>query len=75
LPRALEAAVATGYPPVMGWKQMFTPPGVAWSRESDIPTTQFAGVDRRYLRTLGFELVDGCDLSDSDTATSQAGQS
>jgi len=72
LPRVLEASVATGYPPVMGWTQLFTVPGVAWSHESDIPTAQFAGVDRHYLRTLRLELVDGRDFSDSDRATSQA---
>ena len=71
LPGVLDASIGTGYPPVMGWKQMFTVPGVGWSRESDIPTAQFAGVDGHYLRTLGLQLLSGRDFSDSDTATSQ----
>jgi putative ABC transport system permease protein len=72
LPGVLDVSIGTGYPPVMGWKQMFTVPGVGWSRQSDIPTAQFAGVDGHYLRTLGLQLVGGRDFSDSDTATSQS---
>jgi putative ABC transport system permease protein len=70
LPGVQETSIATGYPPVIGWKQMFTVPGLAWSRKSEVPTAQFAGVDRHYLRTLGMELERGTDFSDNQTATS-----
>src|SRR5215469_10336788 len=66
-----KRALPRGYPPVIGWKQMLTVPRSGRSRESEVPTTQFAGVDRHYLRTLGIEMERGRDFSDNDTATSQ----
>jgi putative ABC transport system permease protein len=70
LPGVLDASIATGYPPSFAWKQMFTIPGLPFSRVSDVPTALFAGVDWRYLRTLGLALVNGRDFSENDTALS-----
>jgi putative ABC transport system permease protein len=70
LPGVLDASVATGYPPMIGWQQTFTIPGVPFSRVADVPMTRFVGVDARYLRTLGFPLLNGRDFAESDTSTS-----
>jgi putative ABC transport system permease protein len=70
LPGVRDASMTTGYPPSFRWAQMFTIPGSPAPRISDIPTAQFAGVDDRYLHTLGLRLVNGRDLSQSDTAAS-----
>jgi len=70
LPGVLDASMTTGYPPSFRWTQMFTVPGILSSRAADVPTAQFAGVDWRYLRTLGFPLMNGRDFAESDTATS-----
>jgi predicted permease len=55
---------------MIGWQQMFTIPGVPFSRVADVPMTRFVGVDARYLRTLGFPLLNGRDFAESDTSTS-----
>jgi predicted permease len=55
----------------MPWQQMFTIPGLAFSRAADVPVTRFAAVDSRYLQTMGFALLSGRDLAESDTSTSQ----
>ena len=70
LPGVLDASLTTGYPPSMPWQQMFTVPGLTLSRTADIPMTQFAAVDARYLRTLGFPLLSGRDFAETDTSTS-----
>jgi putative ABC transport system permease protein len=71
LPGVVDASVTTGYPPMMGWQQMFTIPGVPFSRAADVPLARFAAVDARYLRTLGLVLLNGRDFVDADTTTSQ----
>jgi putative ABC transport system permease protein len=71
LPGVLDASVTTGYPPNIGWQQMFTIPGRPFSRSSDVPIVRFAAVDARYLRTMGFPLLNGRDFADSDISTSQ----
>jgi putative ABC transport system permease protein len=71
LPGVVDASVATGYPPTIGWQQMFTIPGRPFSRTSDVPMIRFAAVDAHYLRTLGFPLLNGRDFAESDTSTSQ----
>ncbi|HEY2014723.1 MAG TPA: ABC transporter permease, partial [Bryobacteraceae bacterium] len=71
LPGVVDASVTTGYPPVIGWQQMFTVPGTPVSRTADVPTTRFAAVDARYLRTLGLLLVNGRDFAETDTSISQ----
>jgi len=71
LPGVLGATIATGYPPMIGWKQMFTIDGRPATRMEDVPLVRFAGVDDRYLGTLGISLVNGRDLAESDTADSQ----
>jgi putative ABC transport system permease protein len=70
LPGVLGATVATGYPPMVGWKQMFTIDGRPASRTEDVPLARFVGADERYLRTLSISLVRGRDLAESDTAES-----
>jgi predicted permease len=70
LPGVVEASVTTGYPPVVGWRQMFTIPGVPVPRIEDTPTARFANVDEHYLRTMAIPLIGGRDLAASDTATS-----
>jgi predicted permease len=67
----LDASVTTGYPPSMPWQQMFTIPGLPFSRTADVPVTRFAAVDARYLHTLGFALLSGRDFKETDTSTSQ----
>lgn len=71
LPGVVDASVTTGYPPNIGWQQMFTIPGRPFSRSSDVPMIRFAAVDARYLRTMGFPLLNGRDFAESDTSTSQ----
>jgi predicted permease len=71
IPGVLDASITTGYPPSFQWKQMFTIPGQPMPRAADVPAAQFAGVDSRYLRTLGFPLLGGRDFSDTDTPQSQ----
>ena len=71
LPGVVGASVTTGYPPSMGWQQVFTIPGMPVARSSDVPVTRFAAVDSSYLRTLGFPLRSGRDFAESDTAESQ----
>jgi len=71
LPGVVDASVTTGYPPTIGWQQMFTIPGRPFSRASDVPMTRFAAADARYLRTLGFPLLNGRDFAESDTSTSE----
>jgi len=70
LPGVVGATVATGYPPMVGWKQMFTIDGRPASRTDDVPLARFVGADERYLRTLSISLVRGRDLAESDTAES-----
>jgi predicted permease len=70
LPGVLDASVTTGYPPVIGWRQMFTIPGAPVPRIEDTPTARFANVDEHYLRTMAIPLIGGRDLAGSDTATS-----
>ena len=70
LPGVLDASVTTGYPPVIGWRQMFTIPGRPFSRTSDVPLVRFAAVDAHYLATMGFPLLNGRDFAESDTSTS-----
>jgi putative ABC transport system permease protein len=70
LPGVVEASVTTGYPPVVGWRQMFTIPGVPVPRIEDTPTARFANVDEHYLRTMAIPLIGGRDLAASDTAAS-----
>jgi len=71
LPGVLGATAATGYPPMVGWQQMFTIDGRPAKRMEDVPLARFVGADERYLRTLGISLVKGRDLAESDTADSQ----
>ena len=71
LPAVLDASITTGYPPVIGWQQMFTIPGGAVSHAAAVPSTSFAAVDSRYLRTLGLPLVSGRDFADADTEATQ----
>jgi predicted permease len=71
LPGVLDASVTTGYPPSMPWQQVFTIPGLAFSRAADVPVTRFAAVDSRYVRTMGFAMLSGRDFVETDTATSQ----
>jgi putative ABC transport system permease protein len=71
LPGVLDASVATGYPPTIGWQQMFTIPGQLVLRAADVPLTRFAGVDERYVKTLGFPILSGRDFAESDTPASQ----
>jgi len=70
IPGVIDASVTTGYPPSFQWKQVFTVPGLSISRLADAPTAEFAGVDSRYVRTLGLALVNGRDFSDTDTPKS-----
>lgn len=70
LPGVLDATFTTGYPPDMEWGQMFTIPGMPASRAEDVPVARFAGVDARYVSTLGLSLVNGRDFQDSDTSES-----
>jgi putative ABC transport system permease protein len=70
LPGVVDASVTTGYPPNIGWQQMFTIPGRPFSRTSDVPMVRFAAVDARYLRTMGFPLLSGRDFAESDTSNS-----
>lgn len=72
LPGVVDASITTGYPPVVGWRQMFTLPGVPVARFEDAPTAQFANVDEHYLRTMGIPLMAGRDLAESDSATGPA---
>src|SRR5262249_49462854 len=67
LPGVRDASINTGFPPLIGWHQMFTVPGRPAWRAEDVPTTRFAAVDARYLGTLGLALVSGRGLSESDT--------
>ena len=71
IPGVLDASVTTGYPPAIGWQQVFTIPGLPFARAADVPVTRFAAVDTRYLRTLGFPLLNGRDFAETDTATSR----
>ena len=71
LPGVMDASVATGYPPVIGWQQMFTIPGRPVLRAADVPLTRFAAVDDRYLNTLGIPILSGRDFAPADTAASQ----
>jgi putative ABC transport system permease protein len=68
MPGVRDASITTGFPPLIGWHQMFTVPGRPASRAEDVPTTRFAAVDARYLGTLGLALVTGRGLSESDTS-------
>jgi predicted permease len=70
LPGVVTASIATGYPPDIGWKQMFTIPGAAWSPDAESPTAHFVPVDPHYCKTLGLQLTTGRDFSDSDSAMS-----
>jgi putative ABC transport system permease protein len=74
IPGVLDASIATEYPPVIGWKQMFTVAGPLDSpapvRAADVPVTRFAGVDEQYAKTLGLSLIGGRDLAASDSADS-----
>jgi predicted permease len=67
LPGVQDASVTTGFPPVVGWRQMFTIPGVLTPRFEDVPTTRFVNVDEHYLRTMAIPFVAGRDLAESDT--------
>jgi predicted permease len=71
LPGVLDASIATGYPPAIGWQQMFTIPGSPVPRSADVPLTRFAAVDARYLMTLRLALLRGRDFAETDTSTSQ----
>ncbi len=71
IPGVLDASITTGYPPSMGWQQMFTIPGMPVSRTTDVPVTHFAAVDAQYLKTMGFALRSGRDFADTDTSSSQ----
>jgi predicted permease len=71
LPGVEAATVAMGYPPMVGWKQMFTIDGMTAARAEDVPFTRFVSADESYLSTLGIALVRGRDLAKSDTAESQ----
>jgi predicted permease len=68
LPGVQNASVTTGFPPVVGWRQMFTIPGVPVPQLEDVPTARFVNVDEWYLRTLAIPFVAGRDLAESDTA-------
>jgi putative ABC transport system permease protein len=70
IPGVLDASVATGYPPSIGWTQMFTLQGTAVARAADVPVARFAGADEHYLRTLGLSLASGRDFADTDTPAS-----
>jgi putative ABC transport system permease protein len=70
LPGVVDASVTTGYPPVVGWRQMFTIPGVPVPRIEDTPTARFANVDDHYLRTMAIPAIGGRDLAESDRASS-----
>ena len=72
LPGVRDASVATGYPPSLPWRQVFTVPGSPVSRAEDVPAARFAAVDSRYLRTLGLRLVGGRDFRESDTPASRS---
>jgi predicted permease len=67
LPGVQDASVTTGFPPVVGWRQMFTIPEFPAPRFEDVPTARFANVDEHYLRTMGIPFVAGRDLAESDT--------
>ena len=71
LPGVVDASVTTSYPPNMPWQQVFTIPGAPLSRAADIPVSRFAAIDTRYLRTLGFSLLEGRDFLDTDSAAAQ----
>jgi putative ABC transport system permease protein len=66
----VDASVTTGYPPVLGWRQWFTIPGVPVPRFEDTPTARFANVDEHYRRTMSYQLVAGRDLAEADSPTS-----
>lgn len=68
LPGVVGATVTTSVPPVLGWQQTFTIPGVPVSRPDDVPITRFGAVDAQYLDTLGFTLLRGRQFASSDTA-------
>ena len=70
IPAVRDASITTGYPPVIGWQQMFTVPGRPVSR-ARVPWTRFAAVDEHYLGTMGIPLLSGRDFAESDAATSQ----
>ncbi|HEY6929985.1 MAG TPA: ABC transporter permease [Thermoanaerobaculia bacterium] len=70
VPGVVEASVTTSYPPTLPWKQVFTIPGSPVSRADDAPVTRFAGVDARYIATLGLKLFAGRDFAATDTSTS-----
>jgi predicted permease len=71
VPGVVDASIATGYPPVIGWQQMFTIPGRPVLRAADVPLTRFAAVDERYRNTLGFPILSGRDFAETDTPASQ----
>ena len=70
-PGVVDASITTGYPPVVGWQQMFTIPGRPVSRAMDVPLTRFAAVDAHYLSTMGIPLLSGRGFAESDIETSQ----
>jgi predicted permease len=71
LPGVLDASITTGYPPTIGWQQVFTIPGRPVASVADIPVTRFAAVDTHYLGALRLSILDGRDFADTDTSTSQ----
>src|SRR5207302_9669100 len=58
------------HPPQCRRSQTFTVPGSPFTRFSESPTAQIAGVDSYYLRTLGLSLVSCRDFLETDTETS-----
>ncbi len=71
LPGVLDASLATGYPPNIGWQQAFTIPGRPVSSAADVPLAEFAAVDSHYLATLRLSILDGRGFADTDTSMSQ----
>lgn len=70
LPGVADASITTGFPPSIPWTQLFTVEGRMPTRFSDIPTTRWALVDRRYLPAMGMSILSGRDFAESDTSTS-----
>jgi putative ABC transport system permease protein len=71
LPGVRDVSVTTMYPPMDGWRMMFSIERRAVSRLEDVPSTIFGVVDANYLRTAGIPVIEGRDFSESDREGTQ----